>query len=209
MKFLLFLCLSFAFAFSNIYEKLSDFAYEKKPNKDIKLQESRVLSVQDKGKDCVELLITKDKVRILQVFDACQNLQKDQNFKDFLESDFLKLYQDDKEFIMTHLKSLQRIMQDLMLYYKLHFSFSNELEKMSKNPNLSILKLDEKEGGTLLFHVDNEACVSIELARTTGKMAMRIQGIENLNKECKIFIHSPAFKQLSFTKKDFIIYALE
>ncbi|EAH8538230.1 hypothetical protein EWF09_08125, partial [Campylobacter jejuni] len=64
-------------------------------------------------------------------------------------------------------------------------------------------------GGTLLYKINNQACVGIELTRHDSRMAMKIYGIENLDKECKLFIQSPSFKDLSYTKKDFKWYYLE
>ncbi len=86
---------------------------------------------------------------------------------------------------------------------------SQYVKDMSKNKNLDILNIDEKDGGTLLYKINNQACVGIELTRYDSRMAMKIYGIENLDKECKLFIQSPSFKDLSYTKKDFKWYYLE
>lgn len=71
-----------------------------------------------------------------------------------------------------------------MIYYKLRYSFSKDVKDMSKNKNLDILNI----GGTLLYKINNQACVGIELTRHDSRMAMKIYGIENLDKECKLFI---------------------
>lgn len=75
-------------------------------------------------------------------------------------------------------KNLKNTMQDIMIYYKLRYSFSKDVKDMSKNKNLDILNIDEKDGGTLLYKINNQTCVGIELTRHDSRMAMKIYGIE-------------------------------
>ncbi|HEB8062425.1 TPA: hypothetical protein RZJ77_001694, partial [Campylobacter coli] len=116
---------------------------------------------------------------------------------------------NDGYIIHENLQDLKKAMQDIMIYYKLRFAFSDNIQDMSKNKNLSILNIDKKEGGTLLYKINNQACVGIELTRHNSRMAMKVYGIENLDKECKFFIQAPSFKNISFTKNDFKWYYLE
>ncbi|EGO3154757.1 hypothetical protein IT701_001434, partial [Campylobacter coli] len=51
---------------ANVYEKLNDFAYEKKPNKDFKIQEVKLVQFLQDDKNCLELLIEAGRVRILK-----------------------------------------------------------------------------------------------------------------------------------------------
>ncbi|EAJ4006669.1 hypothetical protein DAF46_03705 [Campylobacter jejuni] len=199
----------YSLSFANIYEKLNDFAYEKKPNKDFKIQEVKLVQFSQENKDCLELLIEASQVRILNSYNSCQKLSKDESFQKFLNEDFLKLYKNNGYLINENLQNLKNTMQDIMIYYKLRYSFSKDVKDMSKNKNLDILNIDEKDGGTLLYKINNQACVGIELTRHDSRMAMKVYGIENLDKECKLFIQSPSFKDLSYTKKDFKWYYLE
>ncbi|EAI3823888.1 hypothetical protein XJ45_06325 [Campylobacter coli] len=196
-------------SFANVYEKLNDFAYEKKPNKDFKIQEVKLIQFSQDNKNCLDLLIEAGQVRILKSYNECQKLGKDVNFQKFLNEDFLKLYKNDGYIIHENLQDLKKAMQDIMIYYKLRFAFSDNIQDMSKNKNLSILNIDKKEGGALLYKINNQACVGIELTRHNSRMAMKVYGIENLDKECKFFIQAPSFKNISFTKNDFKWYYLE
>ncbi|HEB9337966.1 TPA: hypothetical protein RZK48_000956 [Campylobacter coli] len=196
-------------SFANVYEKLNDFAYEKKPNKDFKIQEVKLVQFSQNNKNCLDLLIEAGQVRILKSYNECQKLSKDTEFQKFLNDDFLKLYKNDGYIIHENLQDLKKAMQDIMIYYKLRFAFSDNIQDMSKNKNLSILNIDKKEGGILLYKINNQACVGIELARYNSRMAMKVYGIENLDKECKFFIQAPSFKNISFTKNDFKWYYLE
>lgn len=199
----------YSLGFANIYEKLSDFAYEKKPNKDFKSYEVKLIEFSQDNKACLELLIQAERVRILKSYNSCQALAKDENFQNFLNEDFLKLYKNDGYFVNKNLQELKKAMQDIMIYYKLRYSFSKDIEDMSRDKNLSILNIDEKKGGILLYKINNQACVGIELKKHNSKMAMKVYGIENLDKECKLFIQAPFFKELSYTQKDFKWYYLE
>lgn len=199
----------YSLGFANIYEKLSDFAYEKKPNKDFKSYEVKLIEFSQNNKACLELLIQAEQVRILKSYNSCQALAKDENFQNFLNEDFLKLYKNDGYFVNKNLQELKKAMQDIMIYYKLRYSFSKDIGDMSRDKNLSILNIDEKKGGILLYKINNQACVGIELKKYNSKMAMKIYGIENLDKECKLFIQAPSFKELSYTQKDFKWYYLE
>ncbi|EAJ9149493.1 hypothetical protein B1906_07370 [Campylobacter coli] len=196
-------------SFANVYEKLNDFAYEKKPNKDFKIQEVKLVQFSQDNKKCLDLLIEAGQVRILKSYNECQKLSKDIEFQKFLNEDFLKLYKNDGYIIHENLQDLKKAMQDIMIYYKLRFAFSDNIQDMSKNKNLSILNIDKKEGGTLLYKINNQVCVGIELTRHNSRMAMKVYGIENLDKECKFFIQAPSFKNISFTKNDFKWYYLE
>ncbi len=196
-------------SFANVYEKLNDFAYEKKPNKDFKIQEVKLIQFSQNNKNCLDLLIEAGQVRILKSYNECQKLSKDTEFQKFLNDDFLKLYKNDGYIIHENLQDLKKAMQDIMIYYKLRFAFSDNIQDMSKNKNLSILNIDKKEGGILLYKINNQACVGIELTRHNSRMAMKVYGIENLDKECKFFIQAPSFKNISFTKNDFKWYYLE
>jgi len=210
MKRYIFIFLSlYSLSFANIYEKLSDFAYEKKPNKDFKSYEVKLVEFSQDNKACLELLIQAEQVRILKSYNSCQALAKDENFQNFLNEDFLKLYKNDGYFVNKNLQELKKAMQDIMIYYKLRYSFSKDIGDMSRDKNLSILNIDEKKGGILLYKINNQACVGIELKEHNSKMAMKIYGIENLDKECKLFIQAPSFKELSYTQKDFKWYYLE
>ncbi|HEB9304021.1 TPA: hypothetical protein RZK46_000680 [Campylobacter coli] len=199
----------YSLSFANVYEKLNDFAYEKKPNKDFKIQEVKLIQFSQDNKNCLDLLIEAGQVRILKSYNECQKLSKDTEFQKFLNEDFLKLYKNDGYIIHENLQDLKKAMQDIMIYYKLRFAFSDNIQDMSKNKNLSILNIDKKEGGTLLYKINNQACVGIELTRHNSRMAMKVYGIENLDKECKFFIQAPSFKNISFTKNDFKWYYLE
>ncbi|EGK7562485.1 hypothetical protein IO476_001530 [Campylobacter coli] len=196
-------------SFANVYEKLNDFAYEKKPNKDFKIQEVKLIQFSQGNKNCLDLLIEVGQVRILKSYNECQKLSKDTEFQKFLNEDFLKLYKNDGYIIHENLQDLKKAMQDIMIYYKLRFAFSDNIQDMSKNKNLSILNIDKKEGGTLLYKINNQVCVGIELTRHNSRMAMKVYGIENLDKECKFFIQAPSFKNISFTTNDFKWYYLE
>lgn len=46
--------------------------------------------------------------------------------------------------INENLQNLKNTMQDIMIYYKLRYSFSKDVKDMSKNKNLDILNIDEK-----------------------------------------------------------------
>ncbi|HED5986961.1 TPA: hypothetical protein R5V52_001119, partial [Campylobacter coli] len=144
---------------ANVYEKLNDFAYEKKPNKDFKIQEVKLVQFLQDDKNCLELLIEAGQVRILKSYNECQKLSKDVDFQKFLNEDFLRLYKNNGYSINENLQDLKKAMQDIMIYYKLRFAFSKNIQDMSKNKNLSILNIDEKEGGTLLYKINNQACV--------------------------------------------------
>lgn len=69
---------------ANVYEKLNDFAYEKKPNKDFKIQEVKLVQFLQDDKNCLELLIEAGQVRILKSYNECQKLSKDADFQNFL-----------------------------------------------------------------------------------------------------------------------------
>lgn len=73
----------YSLSFANIYEKLNDFTYEKKPNKDFKIQEVKLVQFSQENKDCLELLIEASQVRILNSYNSCQKLSKDESFQKF------------------------------------------------------------------------------------------------------------------------------
>lgn len=208
MKYLFFLIVSYNFIFANIFESLKDFAYDKKVNQNISIKKAEILSFYDNKNPCIELLITDNEVSILKTFDSCKKLNN-ATFLEFLNKDFLSLYQDKQLTLKKELKNLKNAMQDIMIYYKLHCSFSKDIKDMSKNQNLTILNIDEKEGGVLLYKINNQACIGIELQKINNRMAMKVYGIENLDRQCKILIDSPSFKNLSYSKKDFNLYYLE
>ncbi|TKX32435.1 hypothetical protein [Campylobacter aviculae] len=199
----------YSLSYANIYEDLSDFAYKKNSDKNFKVESAKIVHFFKNSKECLDLLIGPNQVQILKTYNSCKNLEKDLNFNNFLNHDFLTLYKNDGQMIRQITRDLKNAMQDIMIYYKLHYSFSQNKDDMSKNPNLDILNIDPKEGGTLLYKVNNQACVGIELLRHNSKMAMKIYGIENLDKKCKLFIESPDFKNISYTMKDFNWYYLE
>ncbi|MBZ7954906.1 hypothetical protein [Campylobacter molothri] len=199
----------YSLSYANIYEYLSDFAYKKKSDKNFKIDNVKIVHFSKNNKECLELLIKPNQVQILKTYNSCKNLEKDSNFNDFLNRDFLNLYKNDGQTISEMIQDLKRAMQDIMIYYKLHYNFSQNINDMSKNKNLSILNIDPKGGGTLLYKVNNQACVGIELLRHNSKMAMKVYGIENLDKKCKFFTESPDFKDISYTAKDFNWYYLE
>ena len=64
----------YSLSFANIYEKLNDFAYEKKPNKDFKVEEAKLVRFSQENKDCLELLVEDSRVRILNTYNSCQKL---------------------------------------------------------------------------------------------------------------------------------------
>ncbi|EAH9128238.1 TPA: hypothetical protein R4764_001656, partial [Campylobacter jejuni] len=80
-KCILFFFSLYSLSFANIYEKLNDFAYEKKPNKDFKIQEVKLVQFSQENKDCLELLIEAGQVRILNSYNSCQKLSKDESFQ--------------------------------------------------------------------------------------------------------------------------------
>ncbi|AXP08594.1 hypothetical protein N4T57_04650 [Campylobacter hepaticus] len=196
-------------SFANTYEKFNDFAYEKKSNKNFKIQELQLVTFFKNKQNCLEFLIEKDQIRIIKAYHSCQELVENKDFINFLNNDFLEIYKNNNDNINQNLKALKNTMQDIMIYYKLHYAFSKDIKDMSKNTNLSILNIDEKEGGVLLYKINQQACIGIELNKHNNKMAMKIYGIENSDKECKIFIQAPFFKELSYTQKDFKWYYLE
>lgn len=189
---------------ADIYEEFNDFAYAKK-GKNFQTSGAQILSFFKDGKKCVDLLVETERVRVLEGFDACQILENDKAFKDFLSGDFLALYQSDLANLNESLEHLKQVMRDIMVHYKLH----RRLEKnMIKTARVEFLELKD-EGAHLLFKINNQACVGLELFKDTGRMAMRIYGIENLDKACKFFTASPSFKSLSYTDKAFRLYYLE
>ncbi|HEB7717360.1 TPA: hypothetical protein RZJ41_001488, partial [Campylobacter coli] len=137
MKKILLILIGFcSLSFANVYEKLNDFAYEKKPNKDFKIQEVKLVQFSQDNKKCLDLLIEAGQVRILKSYNECQKLSKDIEFQKFLNEDFLKLYKNDGYIIHENLQDLKKAMQDIMIYYKLRFAFSDNIQDMSKNKNL-------------------------------------------------------------------------
>lgn len=203
MKIFLTLCLPLMLL-ANIYEEFSDFAYEKRAGQGFKISDVKLVDFYQNEKFCLQILIDSKEVRVIKNSIKCENLAKDKSFLDFLNNDFLSLYHQDDTALQKELLSLKKVMRDIMVYYKLRLKFD---KAMIKDPNISILKLDEN-GGTLLYKINNQACVGIELFKE-NKMKMKIYGIENLDKKCKFFISSPAFKELSYTKNEFRLYVLE
>ncbi|EAK6460211.1 TPA: hypothetical protein KLA79_001294, partial [Campylobacter jejuni] len=106
-KCILFFFSLYSLSFANIYEKLNDFAYEKKPNKDFKIQEVKLVQFSQENKDCLELLIEAGQVRILNSYNSCQKLSKDESFQKFLNEDFLKLYKNNGYLINENLQNLK------------------------------------------------------------------------------------------------------
>ncbi|TKX30959.1 hypothetical protein [Campylobacter estrildidarum] len=200
----------YSLSYANIYEDLSDFAYKKVSDENFKVENAKIVHFFKNNKECLDLLISPKQVQILKSYNSCKNLEKDVDFNNFLNKDFLTLYKNDGKFIQEKILDLKNVMQDIMLYYKLHYAFSKDIKDMSKNKNLNVLNsIDTKEGGTLLYRINNQTCVGIELKKHNSKMAMKIYGIENLDKKCKLFIESPDFKNISYTTKDFNWYYLE
>ncbi|EFT0310880.1 hypothetical protein HWF81_001349, partial [Campylobacter coli] len=93
---------------ANVYEKLNDFAYEKKPNKDFKIQEVKLVQFLQDDKNCLELLIEAGRVRILKSYNECQKLSKDADFQKFLNEDFLRLYKNNGYSINENLQDLKK-----------------------------------------------------------------------------------------------------
>ena len=206
MKKLVLLLFLKCLALANVYEILSDFAYEKSQNKELKITDAKLLSLKQNQKPCLEILLTQNEVFILKAYQICKNLENDKAFKAFLNNDFLSLYKNKPD--LSELNSIKNAMRELMIYYKLHFSFAKNLSDMSKNKNLRILNLNEN-GGILLYKINEQDCVTFELSKHNNKMSMIIYGLENLDKKCKILVNSPSFKELSYTKNGFVRYYLE
>ncbi|MBS4240781.1 hypothetical protein [Campylobacter vulpis] len=189
---------------ANIYKEFSDFAYEKKAGQGFKISDVKLVDFYQNKEFCLQMLIGAKEVRVLKNSVKCEKLAKDKSFLTFLNGDFLSLYHQDDTALQKELQSLKKAMRDIMVYYKLRLKLD---KAMIKDSNVSILKLDEN-GGTLFYKINHQACVGIELFKE-DKMKMKIYGIENLDKECKFFISSPAFKELSYTKNEFRLYVLE
>lgn len=207
MKNLVFILLFFSFVFADIYEELRDFAYEKKSNKNIKIKEAKVVEFSRKDEKCLELLIQRNHIEILRIFNSCKTLEQDEGFKNFIEKDFFGLYQDSNSTAVENFKKIQNAIQDIMVYYKLRRTLG---QNMSRDSNLVAVKeIDHERGGTLVYKIDNQACVRIEFFKKEDRMTMRIGGIENPNEGCKILLNSPKFKELSLEKGEFKLYSLE
>lgn len=195
---------------NEIYSILNDFAFEKKESKNLNIVESRVLTLKKDNQKCLEILLNDKEVRILNIFEYCENLSKNSAFKAYLENEFFDLYKNDySEFINLQIKNLQRAMQDIMLYYKLHLTFTNDLKTMSKLDNLKLENLDKKEGGNIYFLVENRACVELSFLRINEKMAMFVKALKSNEKNCQILTNSPSFKQLSLIKDEVKSYILD
>lgn len=189
---------------ADLYEEFNDYAYTKN-DENFKRKKVELLSFYKNGQKCVDLLIDSKKVRVLESFLPCKNLDKDKNFEDFLNKEFLTLYQSDTVELNKSMALLRQIMRDIMVHYRLY----HKLDKnMVKSASVDFLNLKE-DSANLLFKINKQACVQIELFKNQNKMAMKIYGIENLDKACKFFISSPYFKELSYTNKDFKLYYLE
>lgn len=189
---------------ADIYEELSDYAY-KKNSENFKSKKVELLSFYKDGKKCVDLLLSSKNIRVLESFYSCKNLEKDINFENFLNKEFLMLYQSDMSELDKEMQHLKQLMRDIMVYYKLYHRLDKD---MVKNSAVEFLKLEKYEAN-LLFRINKQACVGIEIFKEKNKMAMKIYGIENLDKACNFFISSPFFKELSYTNKAFRLYYLE
>ncbi|TEY00937.1 hypothetical protein [Campylobacter sp. US33a] len=207
-KLILVLILAKTFILANIFETLNDFAYSKSSNTQIQSQDVKLLTLYDKGQKCAQILVSKNEIIPFIFFDACKKFEKSDSFEQFLNSDFKELYFSDNKEISNAIKQIQATMQDIMLSYKLNRDIKGT---MSKNPNLTFLEpFDFEKGGTLLYKVDNQACVLFKIFNNiNGKKILQIQGMENLNKSCKLIINSPQFKSLSYNFRDFNSYILE
>ncbi len=86
----------YSLSFANIYEKLNDFAYEKKPNKDFKIQEVKLVQFSQENKDCLELLIEVSQVRILNSYNSNIEffIEEDKNILD-IQKEFLNIFNID------------------------------------------------------------------------------------------------------------------
>lgn len=189
---------------ADIYEELNDYAY-KKSGANFKSEKVDLLSFYKDGQKCVDLLLGSKNIRVLEGFYSCKDLEKDKNFENFLNKEFLILYQSDRSELDKEMQRLRQLMRDIMVHYKLY----HRLDKnMVKNSAVEFLKLEKNEAN-LLFRINKQACVGIEIFKEKNKMAMKIYGIENLDKSCKFFISSPFFKELSYTSKAFRLYYLE
>lgn len=189
------------FAQADIYEQLSDFAYTKKSNKNIKIKKALIADIYQNNKKCLKILIQDNKIDVLNYFNECKKINNDA-FLSFLNNDFLKLYKNDLISTNKYIKELKNIMQDIMISYKINNNFN------INNKNLNILNLNNKIGGIILFKVNNQDCVAIKIFKEKEKMIMNINGIENLDKECKILINSPEFKDLSYANNNYKMYYL-
>ncbi|WP_279042114.1 hypothetical protein [Campylobacter helveticus] len=204
MKFLVIFCFLPLMLLANVYEEFSDFAYEKRAGGNFNLSEVRLVDYYKNKKFCLQMIVSSKEVSILKSSLECEKLAKDKSFLEFLNRDFLNLYHKDTNALKKELEALKKVMRDIMVHYKLWLKFD---ENMIKEPNLSILNLNQ-DGGTLLYKINNQACVGIELFKEE-KAKIKIYGIENLDKECKFFISSPAFKELSYSESGFRLYVLE
>lgn len=198
--------LLFTFAFADIYQELSNFAYEKKPNQNIKVRELKLIEFTPDKEKCLELLIDQEQIRILRSFNSCKVLERDERFKNFLEKDFFSLYQSDDSTMLENVKRIKNIMQNIMVHYKLRRTLG---ENMSPDPNLTSVQMDENKGGTLAYKINDKACVYIELFRKEDKMTMKVYGTKDPDGECRVLVNSPQFKEFSLVGKEPKFYPLE
>lgn len=205
MKKITLLLLIYSLSYANIYEILNNFAYDKK-SENIAIEKVNLVHFSYKKEKCVDFIIKDNEINILNTFNSCKNLKEDESFIHYLNQNFLPLYKQDNKFILQTIAEIQNIMRDIMVYYKIYYNLD---QNMIRNNKIQILSLDKKNGGLLLYKLNQEVCVGIELGKHNEKMAMKIYGIENLEKQCHMLINSPIFKNLSYTKNDFKWYYLD
>ena len=203
MKVFILALFSGCIASANIYDTLKDFSYIKQSNKNIKIQKAQIIDVYDDNNEkCMKILIEDNNISVLEFQNKCLKF-KNNDFYSFLNNEFLKIYNSDLNSTNKYLWELKNIIKDIMVSYKINKNFN------IKSNNVKILNLNNKDGGIILFKVNNQDCAYIKIFKENNKMKMSIEGIENLDKECKIFIDSPDFKNLSYTNNSAIIYDLE
>lgn len=208
MKILLLLFMGI-FSYANIYEDLSDFAYNKQNTLNLSSSQALFLEYKQNKQACVDIVLAKNKAFVVKIYPLCENLNE-KSLNEYLNMQFISLYTKDLSKLRKEITDIKNIMRDFMIYYTLHQSFANEIKKMSKNDKLQAYELDEKKGGKILYKVNDQACVIFDLYLDENLQAsMQISGMENLDKTCMELISSPDFKDLSFTKEGMRKYKLK
>ncbi|OCX42285.1 hypothetical protein A7X81_03560 [Campylobacter ornithocola] len=197
------------FSYANIYEELSDFAYNKQNTLNLNTNQALILEYKKNKQACVDIVLANDKAYVVKIYPLCENLNE-KSLNEYLNTQFISLYTKDLSKLRKEISDIKNIMRDFMIYYTLHQTFADDIKKMSKNNKLQVHELNEKTGGKILYKINDKACVVFDLYLDENLQAsMQVSGMENLDKTCMELISSPDFKDLSFTKESMRKYKLK
>ncbi|HEC1775410.1 TPA: hypothetical protein R1726_001355, partial [Campylobacter lari] len=76
------------FSYANIYEDLSDFAYNKQNTLNLNSSQALFLEYKQNKQACVDIVLAKDKAFVVKIYPLCENLNE-KSLNEYLNTQFI------------------------------------------------------------------------------------------------------------------------